>query len=771
MSGMRKWASAAGLAVLMFAGVLQWATGREGAGENADAMERSAAAFVGDRSIQYRINSFTSPEPPSAGSLTAPDVPADARLAARSESLELYVSEGAKRLFVKDRRSGYVWTSSPEEAALAEGGLNDEWKSALSSPFLIEYFDENAMLRRGSYDSLGGTTASVEAIAGGIRAVYALEAVGVTFAMEVKLEGDALVVRLPDRDIAEDGRAKLASIQPLPFFGTVRNNEVPGYLFIPDGSGALIRFQDMHPRYDHEYVGRIYGVDVAVEHVETESVNEQPVLMPVFGIVHGAGDNAFVGVVEDGKYNARIVAYPSGVNTDYYWIAPKFMLRFAYFQPTSKNMGGFNTYQKERDRQDRRVRYVFLHGDEADYVGMAKAYRRYLQERHVLAPLAGARENIPLSLEVLGADKEPGLLGSRLVKMTTFAEAGEIVDQLLKAGIRDISLVIRGWNRGGIHGSNPDKFPAERRLGGNDGLAELKRKLAAEGVPVYLYTDYTIAYGSNGNFSPKTDGIRSAGNRVMEFTRYLRFDRESGGDLDFWFIRPDKAKRIAEADARQFGKIGIDSIAVERTSWLLSDHHPERRTSRQQAAELSRQVAETLLGAADRLAFYLPPDYLWPYADQMLHMPLYSSQYMFATDTVPFMQIVLHGFVDYFAPHANYSANPREYLLRMVEYGAYPSYIVTKEPSWKLKNTLSNSLYTSQFEDWKDEIKTTYAKMNAALQKVQYAAIERRTVPDWGVVEVAYSNGVRIIVNYREQPYRHGGLTVPAEDFAIAGGE
>jgi len=771
VSRTRKWAWAAALAALLFAGVMQWATGREGAGESAEAGERAAAEIVEDRTIQYRINSFTSPEPPSAGLPAAPAIPADARLAARSESLELYVSDGAKRIFVKDRRSGYVWTSSPEESALAEDELNNEWKSALRSPFLVEYFDENAMLRRGSYDSLGGTTASVEAIDGGIRAVYALESVGVTFAMEVKLEEDALVVRLPDSDIAEDGKAKLASIQPLPFFGTVRKNEVPGYMFIPDGSGALIRFQDMHPRYDQEYIGRIYGVDYSVEYVETETVNEQPVLMPVFGMVHGVGGSAFVGVVEDGKYNARIVAYPSGVNTDYYWIAPKFMLRFAYFQPTSKNMGGFNTYQKERDRQDRQVRYMFLNESGADYVGMAKAYREYLQERGVLAPLAESRENIPLSLEVLGADKEPGLLGNRIVKMTTFADAGEIVDQLLNAGIRDISLVFRGWNRGGINGNNPDKFPVERRLGGQDGLADLKKKLEAQGVPVYLYNDYLIAYGNNGNFSPKSDAVRSASNQVMEFTRYLWFDRESSGDLDFWFIHPGKAKRIAEDDARQFGKIGIDSIAIDGTAWLLSDHHPGRKTSRQQAAELYRQAVETLLGSVDRIALYLAPDHMWPYADQLLYMPLYSSQYMFATDTVPFLQIVLHGFVDYFAPHANYDANPREYLLRMVEYGAYPSYIVTKEPSWKLKNTLSNSLYTSYFDDWKDEIKTTYDKMNAALQKVQYAAIERRTVPDWGVVEVEYSNGVRIIVNYREQPYRHGDLTVPAADFAITGGE
>jgi hypothetical protein len=155
----------------------------------------------------------------------------------------------------------------------------------------------------------------------------------------------------------------------------------------------------------------------------------------------------------------------------------------------------------------------------------------------------------------------------------------------------------------------------------------------------------------------------------------------------------------------------------------------------------------------------------------MFDMPMYSSQYMFSTDTVPFVQIVLHGYRDYFAPNFNYNASPREYLLRMVEFGAYPSFHLMHEPSWKLKNTLSKNLFTSYFEDWRSDIKVTYDKANAALKKVQDASIEQRNMLNWGVVEVVYSNGVKIIVNYSAKDIQHEGRTIPQMGFAVIGGE
>jgi hypothetical protein len=755
------------IAALLFFGIVPWVAGVE---KTADVVD-SANENKEDRAIQYKINSYTSPEANQA-QIIARKIPDGYKLAAQSDHLELYMDNAMKSIMIKNKQNGYVWSSIPEEEGMQKERLNEEWGAAVGSPFLVEYFDEESMQKRGSYLSLESTTEQIEQVPGGIKATYSLKKLDVTFTMEVKLDADSLVVRFDDQNIVENGKAKLASIQPFPFLGAVLKNEIPGYILIPDGSGALIRFQETHPRYDQAYDGKVYGMDHAAEYSDLFSVNEQPLLMPIFGMVHGTGQNGFLGIIEDGKYTSRIIAYPSGVNTNYYWASPKFILRYAYFQPTSKNMGGFNTFQAERNHEDRQVRYIFHDGKDADYVGMAKTYRNYLKDLDMLKPKSGSQENIPLNMELLGLEKEPGILGNTMVKMTSFEEAEAMVDELKKEGVHNLSVIFKGWGEGGLNGNNPDKFPVAKELGGEKKLLKLKKSMEEKGVPLLLYADYTNAYGKNGDFSPNADAIRTLSNNVLSDTYYLWFDGESSSDLTVYFINPKLSAKIAESDAKRFDKMGIDDLALGKTgSLLLSDHHPKNKMSRMQAAGEYEKLASSLRGKIDHLGIYIPNEYMWKYSSQMFDMPLYSSQYMFSTDTVPFLQIALHGYVDYFAPPANYNANPQEYLLRMVEYGAYPSYKLTSEPSWKLKNTLSNDMFTSYFEDWKGEVASTYEKMNAVLKQVQDATIEQRNMLDFGVVEVVYSNGKKIIVNYRAKDISYENQTVPEMDFILVGGE
>jgi hypothetical protein len=147
-----------------------------------------------------------------------------------------------------------------------------------------------------------------------------------------------------------------------------------------------------------------------------------------------------------------------------------------------------------------------------------------------------------------------------------------------------------------------------------------------------------------------------------------------------------------------------------------------------------------------------------------------SSQYMYETDTVPFVQIVLHGFIDYFAFDSNSNSSPREDTLHMIEFGQYPSFLLTYEPYWKLRDTPSINLLTTQYTDLEQPLNEEYKAMNQALRKVQDATIEARKVPDYGIAAVKYSNGVEIVVNYTSNDYTYNGVSVKAKSFAVIGG-
>ncbi|WP_261134275.1 DUF5696 domain-containing protein [Bacillus sp. Marseille-Q3570] len=723
--------------------------------------------------FQFKGNDFTQPEQEMEKDLPVKEIPEEYDLATENEKLQLYVSPQTLNIMIKNKQTGYVWSSVPDESVLKDTRLNDEWAATVTSPVVVQYFNKDDMLKSGSYVSLKGAVEHLEKTKDGFRADFKLEELEVDMSIEVVLEEDSLVVHMPDETFKENGEQKIASVQLFPFLGAVKKEDIPGYMFIPDGSGALIRYQAEHPLYDSPYIGKIYGKDEAVESKGDWEVKPQSISVPVFGMVHGVKKNGFIGIVEKGKFNSEIVAYPSGVNTDFNWLSPRFIVRYPYFQPTSKSMGGINTFQKERLHEDKEIRYVFLSEKDSDYVGMAKTYREYLEnnEQIKVSENKNSDEDVPVRVEFLGGEMEPGLIGNKLVSMTTFDQAQMIIDDLEKSGVDKMTAVYRGWSKGGLTGGNPAKFPVEDKLGGGEGIEELKEHLEKKGIPLYLYTNYTKAYGDQDNFDVQVDGVRRISNRILEHSFSNNLVDEKFSDLKINYMNPDKALEIASEDMKQFEKLGIEGVSIEDTgSILYSDHHSKSRLSREESASKYAELADTFSKSVDRVAFYQPNDYLFKYSDEIFSIPMSSSRYAYETDSVPFLQIVMHGSIDYYTTFSNYHADPKKQLLRMIEYGAYPSFYLTHEPSWKLQNTPSKDLFTSSYEDWSEDVVSQYKLVNKALKKVQNASIEDRKVIELGVVEVTYSNDVKIIVNYNTKEMEVNDHKIGALDFKLIEG-
>lgn len=392
----------------------------------------------------------------------------------------------------------------------------------------------------------------------------------------------------------------------------------------------------------------------------------------------------------------------------------------------------------------------------------------------ILNKLVKPRKSVPLDVEFLGAEMKPGLLWNGVVDMTTFSQAGKIIEDLWRHGIHDILTVYRGWNAGGLTGQNPAMFPVASSLGGAQGLESLRKELQRHGIPLYLYTDFTDAYRSTGQFHIRVDAVRDVTNQIVQQPALSGFESEYNSrlaNISLYYISPGVALRIAMADADAWKRLGISGLAVNQTGYnLFSDFNPAHPFSRAQSAATDEQIAKVLQRAMGSLSLYSPNDYMLPWARDILSTPLYSSQYMYETDTVPFLEMVLHGYVDYFAPFSNFNADPQEELLRMIDYGAYPSFYLTNQPSWELENTPSEDIFTSRYSDWRGDILTEYRRVNQALNKVQGATLVARTVPTWGVVVDNYSNGIRVMINYRKQPITIEHVTIKARDFVVLRG-
>ena len=149
--------------------------------------------------------------------------------------------------------------------------------------------------------------------------------------------------------------------------------------------------------------------------------------------------------------------------------------------------------------------------------------------------------------------------------------------------------------------------------------------------------------------------------------------------------------------------------------------------------------------------------------------PMFNSQLKYFDDLVPVLQIVLMGEVPLFSDYLNFNSYGQEFLLQLIDFNVYPSFVLTKNPSSLLKDTDIEYIYTSEFDLWKDTVVEQYDFINDALRHVIGETLVSREVPVQGIVKNTYSNGVIIYINYTSTDKVYEGITIGAINYALGG--
>jgi hypothetical protein len=122
-----------------------------------------------------------------------------------------------------------------------------------------------------------------------------------------------------------------------------------------------------------------------------------------------------------------------------------------------------------------------------------------------------------------------------------------------------------------------------------------------------------------------------------------------------------------------------------------------------------------------------------------------------------------------YSSYLNFNSLGKETILNLIDFGMNPSYILTYEPSSNLKDTDIAYFYTTEFDLWKESVQEEYDYINNALKYVNGESITSRVVLDYGIVEVTYSNGVNIYINYTSNDYVVNDITIPSMDYYLGG--
>ena len=137
------------------------------------------------------------------------------------------------------------------------------------------------------------------------------------------------------------------------------------------------------------------------------------------------------------------------------------------------------------------------------------------------------------------------------------------------------------------------------------------------------------------------------------------------------------------------------------------------------------------------------------------------------------MSMVLHGYKEYSGIALNLAGEFNYQLLKTVESGAAPYFVVATNNISELKQYGSYSsiakYYSVRYSIWKEDIIEAYNDINVALKDVQNSTVRKHDIltDDGKVVTVVYENGIRFYINYSEHDYTVSGtdITVPANGF------
>ena len=485
-----------------------------------------------------------------------------------------------------------------------------------------------------------------------------------------------------------------------------------------------------------------------------------------------------------------------------------------------------------------------------NYVEMARCYRDYLEAKGELTLMETVADSLPLYIEALGTieyiKKVLTFPVSAMLPLTTFEDVLTIYNELssVKAtflakadeyqamadnapeddpelkenylqkveeykalaaqydgcDINNINFRLNGFSNEGVEGYYPTKVKWENALGGKTGFKELISSAASisatDGKTLGIYPDFDFMYiGRNKMF----DGVGTRGYVARgidnRYTRMRTYDPTNrmyslGGKA---VLSTDILGGLFDKFEANYAKydwkyVSLSTFGSELNSNLDEDNPIDRDKS-------LGYITEALASASDK-GYSIMVDqgnsYTYKYIDHILNISIDSSQHTYCSYSVPFLAMILHGYVSYAGSPINYSGSNDYDILRAIENGASLLYILCYDNTIKLKNDPDTTKYFSvNYEYLYEHIVSNYNELNGLIGNLQdYIITDHKVILAEKVVNssdakadlaLVYSDYIRIVrellVNKVNEAYDKmlvaggtagAGVTVSVDTAALA---
>lgn len=657
----------------------------------------------------------------------------------KSGLIELLFDKDTTAVAIRDTNSGAIWTTLPDTS------LTKEISSYAVELTLSD--GGNKIYRLNSQDnSVAHGNFTYAASVDGISVTYSMALDKKTGAKEIdkvkdgEIRADVTVlytlrdgsfyVNVNMNNLHLPNGTFLENITILNNFGAYEKSGADDYLFIPDGCGAIIKTGVTDNDFSPVSLA-VYGEDAAVSGNRVAS----QCLIGAFGIKHS--DSAFLCIIEKGDAIATINANRNGEKS-----LNNVNATFKITDIYSEEIQG-NPYKDEIT-----LCYRFLSGKSATYSGMATACRENLIRNSVLSTktVDTTLSNLPMVVSVQGGYKDKE---RKYHTLSNYNQTLSLVTLLKAKGVDNIYLRYNGLYDNANNGNTDDFNDFKGSLGNKTDFAELYSYLSSQKFSLFIDTDILT-------YSNHLSGAKSINKKNITNTTVYEFPASTSSQE---YLKMSNLENAVEKILKASEKVSFDGYALnDMGSLLYSDYSYDSYSRTLSQSEISSQVSA--LSTSKMLMIDTGNFYSVRSADVISNIPVspLAHKENNAYEGIPFVQMLLHGILEYSAVGFNASDDSKIAFLKAVEYGCLPS------ADWYC-TTFDEKLDEKYYYDKNiNDLVTYYTKANEALATLRDSRMTSHSCIQDGVYCTEYDNSIRVYTNYTDKEVTTNGVIIKPMD-------
>jgi len=483
--------------------------------------------------------------------------------------------------------------------------------------------------------------------------------------------------------------------------------------------------------------------------------------LPIFGMKNPR--NCFVAIVKGLRFEFSTIV---NVENGNYLMFPRFHIKGIEFAPY----------------EDLIIDFYELKGDNANYSGMGRTYRKYQLDRGEVKPikeriktspsLKYTTESIFVRLTQGTKDRDTRYPlqtaenASEVKVVVSFDEVMEKMRQFYKLGMRKIEVCFVAWNIEGFEGRLPDLFPPDPAFGGE---AKMKEAIALGKSLGYQMTNHVCNWIASRNAKRYSDDI-VAKTQTGDLMHYPIIRIPSG--LSYVPCFQVVYDKFIDEDYKGMQDLGFTCgthhIDVTSARPPFVCHDPRHPCTRKDTAEYQNKIGEKCKQyfggfsseagfdhVARTMDFALYTNAFFRTKIRAKHLKRKYDLGLLDNRTIPLWQIVYHGIIlsnsDWETIDLYNDRGCPELAtwrrLQFWEYGGRPVFY------WKKAEPVEEVLKI--YKEYQPMVYLQYEFMDFHGEIAPKVFITR------------YSDGSEVITNHSKNPFEYKGQSVPAEDYKL----